>query len=88
MPYTVIVQPAAERAIAKLSRKLQARVQAALTRLQAEPRGPGTTKMAGELHPYRVRVGKYRVLFDVFDDTRRVIVWAVGPREHVYDQIR
>jgi len=44
--------------------------------------------MAGEVYLYRVRVGKYRVLFDVFDDTRRVIVWAVGPREHVYDQIR
>jgi len=41
-------------------------------------------KIKGEEGVYRARVGKYRVLYSIFDDERLVLVLKVDKRERVY----
>ncbi|MBI2872073.1 MAG: type II toxin-antitoxin system RelE/ParE family toxin [Chloroflexi bacterium] len=59
------------------------RVHQRITRLRERPLAPGTRKLAGGLG-YRVRVGEYRVLFFLDDETRTVVVTAVRHRREAY----
>ena len=48
------------------------------------PRPPGCEKLAGEDNRYRIRVGRYRVVYSVGDARLVVFVVKVGHRKDVY----
>ena len=52
--------------------------------LQTEPRPVGYTKLSGSNHTYRVRVGTYRVVYEIEDDRLLVLVIKIGHRKDVY----
>ncbi len=61
------------------------RVVAAIRALGEDPRPPGATKLtAFEPPAWRVRVGQYRIIYEVDDDRVVVIVVNVAPRGEVY----
>lgn len=82
--YTVEIARRAIKSIAKLPRKEQQRVRAAIDLLADEPRPPGCVTLAGEESVYRVRVGDYRILYEVIDARLVVQVVRVGHRREVY----
>jgi mRNA interferase RelE/StbE len=82
--YRVEVARRAARSLASLPRQEQQRVRAAIDLLATEPRPPSASKLAGEHHAYRVRVGVYRIVYEVFDDRLLVQVVRVGHRRDVY----
>jgi mRNA interferase RelE/StbE len=51
--------------------------------LAENPCPRGVKKLKG-LSGYRLRVGDYRILYDVIPRERRVVVYAVGHRRDVY----
>jgi mRNA interferase RelE/StbE len=48
------------------------------------PRPPGSKKLAGSKNEWRIRVGDYRVLYDIADKVRIVRVYRVRHRRDVY----
>jgi len=82
--YTVEISRRAVKAIAGLERADQLRVRAAIDLLADEPRPPGCVKLAGEASAYRVRVGDYRIVYDVIDDRLVIQVVRVGHRRDIY----
>ncbi|WP_372726681.1 type II toxin-antitoxin system RelE/ParE family toxin [Nostoc sp. TCL26-01] len=68
----------------KLSQELQDRIQTKIDDLAIEPRPNGVKKLKGEENSYRIRVGDYRVIYDIFDDVLLVSVVSVGHRSEVY----
>ncbi|MFZ1308326.1 MAG: type II toxin-antitoxin system RelE/ParE family toxin [Candidatus Microthrix subdominans] len=82
--YDVQVSRRAAQAIGRLPRKEQRRVQAAIELLAGEPRPPGCVAMSGEASVYRVRVGSYRIVYEVVDRRLVVLVVRVGHRRDVY----
>jgi mRNA interferase RelE/StbE len=82
--YQVEIARMAQKALAALPRKEQQRVRAAIDLLADEPRPPGCVALAGEERVYRVRVGDYRILYEVFDDRLVVQVVRIGHRRDVY----
>ena len=83
MRYTVRLQPSAERALGKLSRELQARIFAKLDQLAENPYLSGHEKLHGE-RAYRVRVGDYRIVYDIFHQEVTILVIRIGHRREVY----
>ena len=83
-PYRVEVARRAVKAITALPRTEQRRVQAAIDLLAQTPRPPGCVAMAGEKSSYRVRVGDYRIVYEVHDRVLLVQVVRVGHRREVY----
>lgn len=83
-PYEVTIARRAVKALAALPRKEQQRIRAAIDLLADTPRPPGCVAMAGEAHAYRVRVGDYRIVYDVFDDRLVIQVVRIGHRRDVY----
>jgi mRNA interferase RelE/StbE len=82
--YSVEFTSAAARQVRKLPPEHRIRVQARIRELGADPRPVGATKLVGEMTAWRVRIGDYRVIYDVFDDVLVVTVVAVGHRREVY----
>ena len=82
--YTAEVARRAWKAIAALPRRDQQRVRAAIDLLADNPRPPGCVAMTGEPHVYRVRVGVYRIVYEVIHDKLIVHVVRVGHRRDVY----
>ena len=45
--------------------------------LASDPRPRGVKKIKGREHSYRVRVGTYRIIYEVYDDDKLVIILRV-----------
>ena len=57
---------------------------AALRSLATDPRPRGCRKLAGRQDDWRIRVGDYRVIYGIADDTRIVSINRVRHRGDVY----
>ncbi len=84
VPYRVILKPAADRDLDKLPRDVARRIAEQLRALATDPRPPGTVKMQGTRNEYRVRVGDYRIVFEVNDREQTVRVGRIANRREVY----
>lgn len=82
--YQVLVARRAAKAVAALPRREQQRVRAAIDLLADVPRPPECVAMVGEAHAYRVRVGNYRIVYELLDDRLVVQVVRIGNRRDVY----
>lgn len=69
--------------IRALPRREQQRIHAAIELLADTPRPPGCVALTGE-SAYRVRVGDYRVVYEVHDRRLLIQVVRVGRRSQVY----
>jgi len=70
--------------MSRLSDEVHDRVAEAISHLAANPRPHGAKKLAGKDAGWRIRVGDYRVLYDIADTVRIVRVFRVRHRREVY----
>ena len=81
--YRVVILPAAARQLGRIDSGPRRRIDAAILALASDPRPPGCKKLSGS-EEYRVRVGDYRILYEIEDMVLRVLVVKVGHRRDVY----
>ena len=67
-----------------LDAKLKRRITGAIDGLATNPRPPGCVKLAGEDGVWRIRVGDYRILYEVDDGRLRVLVIRIADRKEAY----
>lgn len=48
------------------------------------PRPLGCKKLKGYKNSFRIRVGNYRVIYEIEDNVLRILVLAIGHRKDVY----
>lgn len=83
--YRVLIKPSAAKEIEAVDQKKdRQRIVARIRSLADDPRPPGCEKLAGEDDRYRIRVGRYRVIYSVGDGELLVVVVRVGHRKDVY----
>jgi mRNA interferase RelE/StbE len=82
--YRIEFAPAAERQFRRLSREIQVRLKPRIDALANNPRPHGTKKLSGEEDLYRIRIGDYRVIYQVQDFLLLIVVVKVGGRKDVY----
>lgn len=81
--YRVIVQRKAEKMLMKLDKRTGLSIGKAIQTLSDNPRPRGCKKVRST-SLYRIRVGDYRVVYDVKDIEVVVLVVAVGHRQSIY----
>jgi mRNA interferase RelE/StbE len=81
--YRLLIKPSAVKEIEALPKTDRRRVVARIQKLSDDPRPPGSEKLSGH-EQYRVRQGKYRVLYAIEDTDLIVVVVKVGHRRDVY----
>lgn len=86
MSYRVEFTTAAARQVKKLPRRARDRVLGEIESLAEDPRPHGAKKLVGEDTAWRIRVGDYRVIYDVFDTEFIVTVVRAGHRREIYER--
>jgi mRNA interferase RelE/StbE len=81
--YRVEILRVAQKQLARIDRSQQNRIIDAIRSLAADPRPAGCKKLSGR-PAWRIRVGSYRVIYEIHDEQLVVLVIAIGPRRDVY----
>ena len=84
MDYRLQLLPSAARQLKKLPRHDKRRIRDAIDSLMSNPRPSGANKLVGTDDQWRVRVGTYRIIYEIHDDRLLVLVIRVGHRKDVY----
>ncbi len=84
MSYEVKFSKGAKKQFRKLPLDVQQRIQTKINDLAIEPRPNGVKKLQGDDNSYRLRVGDYRVIYEVVDDVLIVTVIKIGHRSDIY----
>jgi mRNA interferase RelE/StbE len=87
MAYAIEFVPSAAKEFAKLPKKERQRVGETIDDLAEQPRPRGAEKLAG-VDAWRVRVGDYRIVYEVRDRTLVVLVLAIGHRREIYKRLK
>jgi len=83
--YEVIITPHAERDLRRLDRSTKNRILPAALALADNPRPQGCVKVKSEEKLWRIRVGDWRVGYEIHDATRVVRIITVAHRREFYD---
>lgn len=83
-PYRVEILPGARKALKAVQENFRRRIVTVIDSFERNPRPVGSKKLQGEEHVYRIRVGDYRVLYEVHDKVLVVMVIRIGHRREVY----
>jgi mRNA interferase RelE/StbE len=81
--YGIRLRQSAEKELKRLGHVEQRRVAAKLLALEENPLPPGVIALQGR-PGYRIRIGDYRVLYEVDQAQRIISVFAIGHRRDVY----
>jgi mRNA interferase RelE/StbE len=82
--YRLEVSPAADRDLEKLKGRIKRqdfeRLRDVVKGLAEEPRPQGVRKIKGEEKAYRIRVGNYRIVYEVYDKDKLVLILQIVRR--------
>jgi len=83
MRYRVILPRSVQKKLDRLPDDVVKRILARLSRLEANPRPADVKKLKGR-DAWRIRVGDYRVTYEIHDRELQVLVITVGHRREIY----
>jgi mRNA interferase RelE/StbE len=83
--YTVVTTKSFNKALSRLPANWQKRIVAKIKEVAVSPYAPhnNVTKLQGR-DAYRLRVGDWRVIYDLHDDRLELIVLKMGTRRGIY----
>lgn len=82
--YELQYKKKAIKALAKINDPYYSAIIQAIDELAENPRPHGYKKLTGR-SGYRIRVGTYRIIYDIFDTTLTVEIVNVGSRGDIYE---
>ena len=83
MTYTVDILRRAQKQLSRINRQDHSRVIAAIKALADTPRPSGSKKLSGR-PAWRIRIGPYRVIYEIHDKRLLVLVVVIGDRREIY----
>ena len=83
MIYTVFILRRAQKELGGLSREVYERVRDEIYLLARDPRPLGCKKLAGR-EGWRIRIGDYRLIYEIDDKQQMVTILHIGHRRDVY----
>ena len=82
--YDVRLMPQAQKDLDGFSGKLLSRFEDIILGLYDEPRPRNSKKLSGGGSRWRIRVGDYRILYEIDDPQKIVKVYRIAHRKEVY----
>jgi mRNA interferase RelE/StbE len=84
MAYQIAFSRRANRELSELPTQIRLRLRPRIEALSLNPRPVGSKKLAGREDLWRVRVGDYRVVYEVHDRILYVLIVRLAHRRDVY----
>lgn len=82
--YNVKLMPQAQKDLDGFSGKLLSRFEEVILGLYDEPRPHNCKKLSGGGSRWRIRVGDYRILYEIDDSQKIVNIYRIAHRREVY----
>ena len=82
--YSIEISRSAEKQLEKLDPDDQRRVARAMLALAGDPYPQGSRKLTGYDDVFRIRVGRYRILYSVSGKKLIIIILKIGDRKDAY----
>jgi len=82
--YEVFLESRAERDLRRFPAPAFARIIQAVQALARNPRPPGCRKIVGSQHDWRIRIGDYRVIYEIVEKEEAVRVMRIRHRKEAY----
>ena len=84
MPYDLHIERHAEKDLKKLETSLFTQIVSRIKELAANPHPQGSKKITGSQNDWRLRIGDYRVLYEIDNKTRTINIMRVKHRREAY----
>jgi mRNA interferase RelE/StbE len=84
MTYTIIIPKAVQKQLDALPDDVYERIAAKVQQLAENPRPDGVVKLKGSENEYRIRIGDYRVRYEIEDEELRILLLQCKHRKEVY----
>ncbi len=81
--YSIRLKRSAEKELSFLPDRIHDRIVEVIVRLEQNPRPAGMKKLQGR-DEYRIRIGDYRILYEINDTTKIIFIGSVAHRKDVY----
>jgi len=81
--YSIEITRKAQKALSRIPDDYQDKIISTIQDLADEPFPPGTKKLSGR-EAWRIRVGVYRIIYEVHQEVLSILVVLVGHRKDVY----
>ena len=82
--YKIVITETAERALYRLPKKIVPKIVAAIQSLTINPYPSGCRKLSGEQDTFRIRLGTYRIIYEIYKSTIEIKILKIGHRKDVY----
>ena len=84
MKYIVEVSPKARKSLEKIDPIFAKKIRDKLRSLEENPRPHDCLKLEGSDNAYRTRVGRYRIVYEIYEKKVFVVVVNIDHRKDVY----
>lgn len=84
--YRLIVRPSVNRDVRSIPRQTLSRIVAAIKTLPDDPLPHGASKLSGMHKTFRIRIGDYRIVYEIDSKEHVIDVVHVAHRRDVYRQ--
>ncbi len=84
MPYLLDFSKQALKELEKINEPFYSNIKEAISKLTENPRPNGYIKLNGR-DGYRIRIGDYRVIYDIFDTQLIIEIVTLGHRKDIYE---
>ncbi len=82
--YQIELTKSAAKQLNKLPSNIKECIDARILDLAIKPRPDGVKKIKCDENSYRIRVGDYRIIYEIYDDILLISVVRVGHRSKIY----
>ena len=87
MKYRVELKKSAAKVLKKIPKSDQRRIRDKIDSLSEDLPEPATTKMKGDNPFHRIRVGNYRIIYEIHGNILVIMVLKIGHRKEVYRRL-
>jgi mRNA interferase RelE/StbE len=87
LKYRIEFKKSAAKVLKKLPKQDRRRIRDKIDSFTENLPDPITTKMQGDNPFHRVRVGDYRIIYEIHEDTLVILVLKIGHRKEVYRRL-
>jgi mRNA interferase RelE/StbE len=84
MPYELYIERHAEKDLNKLPPQLFSQIAVKIKELASDPHPQGSTKIKGSRKDWRLRIGDYRVLYEINNVIKTITIMRIKHRREVY----
>ena len=82
--FKLVFRRSAARDLRRIPKRDVARILSRIRALTTEPRPRGVEKLIGQQQRYRLRQGRYRIIYEIQDEEVLIVVVKIGHRRDVY----